>query len=80
MDQIRPPTLVFFKNLFGALPKIGDWIQKYVHIWHGFKFSKKAIQIILALKNTEEFIFEINVKNVTEEEDEEEEHSLGLGF
>ena len=22
----------FFKPLFGALPKIGDWIQKYVQI------------------------------------------------
>ena len=26
----------FFKPLFGALPKIGDWILKYVQIRHGF--------------------------------------------
>ena len=24
------------KPLFGALPKISDWIQKYVQICHGF--------------------------------------------
>ena len=24
------------KKLFGALPKFGDWIQKYVQISYGF--------------------------------------------
>ena len=28
--------ITFFKLLFGALTKIGDWIQKYVQIRHGF--------------------------------------------
>ena len=27
---------MFFKPLFGALPKIGDWIRKYVQIHYGF--------------------------------------------
>ena len=30
----------FKKNLFGALPKISDWIRKYVQIHHGFPFLK----------------------------------------
>ena len=33
-------TNYFFKPLFGALPKIGDWIQKYVQIHQGFPFLK----------------------------------------
>ena len=32
--------ITFLKPLFGALPKIGDWIQKYVQIRHGFPFLK----------------------------------------
>ena len=31
---------LLFKNLFGPLPIIGDWIQKYVQICHGFPFLK----------------------------------------
>ena len=27
---------IFFKPIFGALPKIIDWIQKYVQIRHDF--------------------------------------------
>ena len=46
MDPIRPnmsKNVVkecknnnFLKPLFGALPKMRDWIQKYVQICHGF--------------------------------------------
>ena len=42
MDPIRPNMLKnakqknIFKLLFGAFPKIGDWIQKYVQICYGF--------------------------------------------
>ena len=38
VDLIRPPTKKFQqqKKLFGALKKIGDWIQKYVQIHLGF--------------------------------------------
>ena len=46
MDPIRPNVSknvvkkckknIFFKPLFGTLPKIGDWIRKYVQIRHGF--------------------------------------------
>ena len=46
MDPIRPnmsknvvkkcKQIFFFKPFSGALPKIGDWIQKYVPIRHGF--------------------------------------------
>ena len=32
--------ITFFKTLFGALPKISDWIRKYVQIRHGFPFLK----------------------------------------
>ena len=28
--------IMFLKPLFGALPRIDDWIQKYVQIHHGF--------------------------------------------
>ena len=31
---------LFKKTLFGALPKISDWIWKYVQICHGFPFIK----------------------------------------
>ena len=45
MDLIRPNVSknvvtkcqnIIFKPLFGPLLKIGDWIQKYVQIHHGF--------------------------------------------
>ena len=44
-DPIRPNVSknvvkkckqIINKKLFGALPKIGDWILKYVQIRHGF--------------------------------------------
>ena len=36
----KTQKITFLKHLFGALPKIGDWIQKYVQICHGFPFLK----------------------------------------
>ena len=35
-----PKTLIFLNPLFGALPKIRDWIQKYVQIHNGLLFLK----------------------------------------
>ena len=39
------PQIIFLKPLFGALPKIGDWIEKY---YHGFQFSKMVLKSVLA--------------------------------
>ena len=48
MDLIKNvKTKIFLEPLFGALPQIGDWIQKYVQICHGFKFSKMVIKSVL---------------------------------
>ena len=33
-------NITFLKTLFGALPKIRDWIQKYEQIHHDFPFLK----------------------------------------
>ena len=32
----KSQQIFFLKPLFGALPKIGDWIWKYEQIRHGF--------------------------------------------
>ena len=32
----KMPKITFFKPLFRALPKISDWIRKYVQICHDF--------------------------------------------
>ena len=44
----KMPKHNFLNPYFGALPKIRDWIQKYVQIRHGFQFSKMVLRSILA--------------------------------
>ena len=39
----KSQKLLFLKPLFGALPKIWDWIRKYVVKGHGFPFLQELI-------------------------------------
>ena len=51
VDLKKNAQKYFFKPLFGALPKIFDWIRKYVQIHHGFYFSKMVLKRVIALTN-----------------------------
>ena len=47
----KTPKITLKKNLFGALPKISDWIQKYVQILSWLLVLKNGIKNYSCLIN-----------------------------